>query len=64
MATAALAGEDAVSVDLKHLFVMLAVAFLLVGLMRLARDRGKWHPQSGTWLAIGVIFAGVGLWLW
>jgi len=27
--------------------------------LRLARDGGRWHPQSRTWLLIGTIFGAV-----
>jgi hypothetical protein len=38
------------------------VAVSVAGALRVARD-GKLHPQSRTWLLIGVIFAAVSGWL-
>jgi uncharacterized membrane protein HdeD (DUF308 family) len=47
----------------KYILALLSVAFLLAGALRLARDAGKLHPQSRTWLMIGTIFAVVSTWL-
>jgi NO-binding membrane sensor protein with MHYT domain len=47
----------------KYILAVLAVAFIIAGTRRLARDGGTRHPQSKTWLLIGAIFAGVSLWL-
>ena len=47
----------------KYIFAGLAVAFLVAGAMRLARDGGKRHPQSQAWLTIAGIFALVSAWL-
>ena len=46
----------------KYILALLSVVFLAAGAMRLTRD-GKLHPQSRTWLLIGVIFAAVSSWL-
>jgi hypothetical protein len=46
----------------KYILALLSVAFLAAAARRLARD-GKLHPQSRTWLLIGVIFAVVSTWL-
>jgi len=43
--------------DAKYILAAFACVFLLAGGWRLARDGGKPHPQSRTWLLIGVIFA-------
>jgi hypothetical protein len=50
--------------ETKYVFAILAVVFVLLGVVRLARDRGRWHPQRRTWLLIGAIFAAVSAWLW
>jgi hypothetical protein len=47
----------------KYILALLSVAFLLAGALRLARDAGKLHPQSRTWLLIGIIFGVVSTWL-
>jgi hypothetical protein len=46
----------------KYILALLSVVFLIAGARRLARD-GQLHPQSRTWLLIGVIFAVVSGWL-
>jgi drug/metabolite transporter (DMT)-like permease len=47
----------------KYILAGLALAFLVAGVLRLARDGGRTHPQSRTWLLIGAIFGGVSAWL-
>ena len=47
----------------KYIFAGLAVAFLVAGALRLARDGGKRHPQSQAWLTMAAIFAGLSVWL-
>jgi hypothetical protein len=47
----------------KYILAVLAVAFLAAALMRLSRGGGFSHPQTKTWLLIGVIFAAVSAWL-
>jgi hypothetical protein len=47
----------------KYILAVLSCAFLIAGLVRLARDAGRSHPQSRTWLLIGVIFGAVSAWL-
>ena len=47
----------------KYILALLSVAFLAAAALRLARDAGKLHPQSRTWLLIAVIFAVVSTWL-
>jgi hypothetical protein len=47
----------------KYILAVLAVAFLAAALMRLSRGGGISHPQTKTWLLIGVIFATVSAWL-
>jgi hypothetical protein len=42
---------------------VLAVAFLAAAVMRLSRGGGITHPQTKSWLLIGVIFATVSAWL-
>lgn len=42
---------------------LLALAFVLAGLLRLARGQGRLDPASKTWLLVGAIFALVGAWL-
>lgn len=47
----------------KYIFGGLAVAFLVAGALRLARDGGKRHPQSQAWLTIAGIFGALSAWL-
>jgi hypothetical protein len=47
----------------KYILAAASCAFLLATAVRLARDGGRPHPQSGTWLLVGVIFAVVSAWL-
>ena len=47
----------------KYILAVLAVAFLAAALMRVSRGGGILHPQTKTWLLIGVIFAAVSVWL-
>jgi hypothetical protein len=47
----------------KYILAVLAVAFLAAAARRAARDGGISHPQTKTWLLIGVIFAAVSAWL-
>jgi hypothetical protein len=46
----------------KYILALLSAVFLVAGALRLTRD-GQLHPQSRTWLLIGVIFAIVSGWL-
>ena len=46
----------------KYILAALSVVFLALAIMRLPRG-GVVHPQSRTWLLIGVIFAAVSSWL-
>ena len=46
-----------------YIMAALAVFFLVIGSLRLARDGGRRHPQSRAWLLIGVIFAAVSAFL-
>lgn len=47
----------------KYILGVLAAVFLVLALIRLARDGGTMHPQSRTWLIIGVIFGAVSAYL-
>lgn len=47
----------------KYILAVLAVAFLAAALMRSSRGGGFSHPQTKTWLIIGLIFAAVSAWL-
>jgi hypothetical protein len=46
-------------VPAKYILAGLAVLFTVMGIAR----GGPSHPQSRTWLLIGVIFGGVSAWL-
>ncbi len=48
----------------KYILAVLGVVFLAAALMRLWRGGGIGHPQTKTWLLIGVIFGAVSVWLW
>lgn len=47
----------------KYILTALAVAFLAAAVRRAGRDGGLSHPQTKTWLLIGVIFGVVSAWL-
>jgi hypothetical protein len=47
----------------KYILAVLAAGFAIAGSLRLARDGGRAHPQSRTWLLIGAIFGAVSAWL-
>jgi hypothetical protein len=47
----------------KYSLAVLAVMFLLAALLRLSRGSGISHPQTKTWLIIGIMFAAVSAWL-
>ena len=47
----------------KYILAGLALAFLIGGAARMIRDAGRPHPQSRTWLLIGIIFGVVSAWL-
>jgi len=42
---------------------VLSVAFLAAAAMRAMRGGRVSHPQTKTWLIVGVVFAAVSLWL-
>jgi hypothetical protein len=47
----------------KYILGALAALFLVLALWRMARGDAAAHPQTRTWLLIGVIFALVSAWL-
>jgi hypothetical protein len=47
----------------KYILAALACAFLIAAALRLTRGGGIGHPQTRTWLTVGVIFAAVSAWL-
>ena len=47
----------------KYILAVVAAAFLIAATARLARDGGRTHPQSRTWLTIAAIFGAVSAWL-
>ena len=47
----------------KYILAALSVVFLTLAITRMARGGGAAHPQSRTWLLIGVIFGVVSAWL-
>jgi hypothetical protein len=47
----------------KYILGALSIVFLVLTVIRLARDGGRLNPQSKTWLFIGVVFAVVSAWL-
>jgi hypothetical protein len=50
-------------VTAKYILAVLAVAFFAGAFMRMSRADGTAHPQTKTWLLVGVIFAVVSGWL-
>jgi len=47
----------------KYVLALFAVFFIAAAFMRMSRDGGMPHPQTKTWLLVGVIFAVVSAWL-
>jgi hypothetical protein len=47
----------------KYILAALSVLFIVLGLRRMSRGGGASHPQSRTWLLIGIIFGVVSAWL-
>ena len=47
----------------KYILGALALLFLGLAVVRIASGGTKTHPQTRTWLLIGVIFAAVSLYL-
>ena len=47
----------------KYILAALSVVFLILAIARSGRGGGAPHPQTRTWLIIGVIFAVVSAWL-
>lgn len=47
----------------KYILAALSVVFLILAISRMARSGGAAHPQSRTWLIIGIIFGAVSAWL-
>lgn len=47
----------------KYILAVLSVLFLILAFTRMARGGGAAHPQSRTWLLIGIIFGVVSAWL-
>ena len=41
----------------------LSILFFILAFTRMARGGGAAHPQSRTWLLIGIIFGVVSAWL-
>ena len=47
----------------KYILALLAAVFVAAGVVRLAGDRGWSHPQTRTFLLVGLIFSVVSAWL-
>jgi hypothetical protein len=47
----------------KYILAALSILFFVLAAGRLARGGGAAHPQTRTWLLVGVIFAVVSAWL-
>jgi uncharacterized membrane protein HdeD (DUF308 family) len=47
----------------QYIFAMIAAAFLVLAVFRLARDGSQAHPESRTWLLIAAIFSAVSAWM-
>lgn len=47
----------------KYILAALSIVFLVLAVGRIARSGQAAHPQSRTWLLIGVIFGAVSAWL-
>jgi hypothetical protein len=47
----------------KYILSVLAALFIALALLRAARGGGLAHPQTTTWLTVGVIFGLASVWL-
>jgi hypothetical protein len=47
----------------KYILAALSVLFLILAFTQMARGGGAAHPQSRTWLLVGIIFGIVSAWL-
>jgi hypothetical protein len=47
----------------KYILAALSGLFIVLAVWRMAGGAGASHPQTRTWLLIGVIFALVSVWL-
>jgi hypothetical protein len=47
----------------KYILAVLSTVFLILAIARSARSGSASHPQTRTWLIIGVIFGLVSAWL-
>jgi len=47
----------------KYMLAALSILFFILAFTRMARGGGAAHPQSRTWLLIGIIFGVVSAWL-
>ena len=47
----------------KYVLAVFAVFFIAAALLRLSRGGGMSHPQTKSWLLVGVVFAVVSAWL-
>jgi hypothetical protein len=47
----------------KYILAALSAVFLILAIGRIARGGKAAHPQSRTWLIIGIIFGVVSAWL-
>jgi hypothetical protein len=62
-ATAAARENDVTAVAAKYILAVFAVVFIAAALVGLSRGGRISHPQTKTWLLVGVIFAVVSAWL-
>jgi hypothetical protein len=47
----------------KYILAALSALFLVLAVWRMASGDARTHPQTRTWLLIGIIFAAVSVWL-
>ena len=48
----------------KYILAIVCAVFLVLALVRFAKNRGRVQPASKTWFLIGGIFVAISIWLW
>jgi hypothetical protein len=47
----------------KYILAAVGAVFLVLALVRIAKDGGRVGPASRTWLIVAIVFAAVSAWL-
>ena len=63
MAPAAAPRDDGLAMNAIYILGALSIVFLGLAARNLIRDGRITHPQTKTWLIVGVVFGAIALWL-